>query len=124
MTDEYAKPRPRPLRLVATAVASAPVRGVTAPHLRLSYFTADGSRVTGFMFMIDSVLSTTPETGPFTVTPWILWPITGVWAAFTSLSLARDTASTTFEVPGGAALYLQIATGTSGIFACALAEQG
>lgn len=124
MTSEYAKVRPRPLRLTATAVSGAPVRGVTAPHVRLSYYTPDGARVTGIMFMIDSVLSTAPETGPFTVTPWILWPVTGLWTNLASASVARDTAYTSFDVPGGCAMYLQIATGTSGVFACGLAEQG
>lgn len=102
--------RAPPQRLGTAAIAAAPTDGTTLPHRQMSPVTPTGMTTTGLAIGLKapSAGSATAIAAGFTVSLWLLNPVTLAWFSSSSASLNYGEAWVTFDF-NASGLYYQVA---------------
>jgi hypothetical protein len=102
--------RAPPQRLSTGAIAAAPTDGTTLPHRQMSAVTPTGMTTTGLAIGLEAptVGAATAIAGGFTVTIWLLNPVTLAWFSSSSAAIGFGEAFCTFDF-NASGIYYQVA---------------
>jgi hypothetical protein len=102
--------RAAPLRLTTAGIAAAPTDGTTLPHMQMSAQTPTGMTTTGLALGLKAptVGSATAVAGGFTVSVWLVNPVTLAWFASASAVIDFSQVFVTFDF-NASGVYFQVA---------------
>lgn len=110
------------LQVTTGAVANPTDTPSSSPQFTLSPTAPSAQPTTGFLFMLKVPAGST-AVGPFTVTPWVRDPITGLWGSgTTTTAVAAGDLFSCFDVDA-CELYIVPTASVNGVILMLVAEQ-